>query len=364
MDSLERRIVETLKEVERKAPSVSSVKRGTVINKARWRQRWLRLAATVLIPLSAVAVFWVVRVSDHSFSENEHQPTTEGRDRTGHERSIEERVPVHFTSEMITEPRRSCIAQADEEEAPSCGLTPPARRTNDGIGHHVTTVTGESFWILLPEEVVDPNGAVAFPGVLLEPAFVRTPTAWLSMTEERAFATQFCTPQCSLAADEFPGGAREVDLRYWRDDRGAVPIELATLSAGEWMVALWPIDEASSQRIAEALTYRVTKEGYLLLETIDDEVRIPDSWSDVTLSAQLADGTRFSLQVSLGCRSSRSNHDASATQIDGVLKMDQDGGNWCYEKQYALDVEFSDRSTHEDLLEQLHDSVRIEPVLE
>ncbi len=144
---------------------------------------------------------------------------------------FDERTEVNSAEPAPSPSEPACIPRG-HGNAGICSLAPPHRPVQGGNAFKVTTVTGESFWVILPDELAPPAGVVAVPGV---PVRVN---AGLTTAPDREAADSYCDdfPECEpivVTREKLPFGAV---LTRWDDASGT--IEDSRGDDG----GLWPVD--------------------------------------------------------------------------------------------------------------------------
>lgn len=260
----------------------------------------------------------------------------------------------------IQVPKTACVQEQNHSSI--CGLKPPARRVEGGEAYKVTTVLGESFWVILPDELISTAEVVAIPGV---PAPV---AAGLSTATARQVADWECGdfPSCkpeAVTREELPSGAV---LTRWEDASGTIlDLDLTTLELGTWTLELSHPDARLAERFARALKAEVDEDGYPRLASTDPEVRLHADWDRVVLWVP-SPGTREDHQIEVipGCELTEKEPDLGGADAGPELELHEPdtvaGGHWCVEGRYWVDVAFVDRPR----LARFHQRLRIVPALD
>jgi hypothetical protein len=66
--------------------------------------------------------------------------------------------------ERATQGEPTCVPRGGGH-ARVCALAPPHREVPGGTAYKATTITGESFWVVVPSEPASPAGVMVVPGV-------------------------------------------------------------------------------------------------------------------------------------------------------------------------------------------------------
>jgi hypothetical protein len=247
----------------------------------------------------------------------------------------EEPVPAR------TESGPSCVPS-------TCGLAPPHRRDEDGSAYKLTAITGESFWVVLPDELAATSGVVAVPKV---PVRVN---ANLTTAAPRKAADRFCEgfPACKPVAVD-----GERSPTRWDDASGSIrDLGVTTLDLGTWTLVLAEPDAARAERVARAITARIDADGYPHLTSTDPAVPLDADWAGVSLWLR-----EVLIDVIPGCALARKDPALGGADAGPELELHEPetvrGGSWCAGGRYWVDVTFADRRT----LERLHETLRVVP---
>jgi hypothetical protein len=232
-----------------------------------------------------------------------------------------------------------------------------------GTAYKVTTVLGESFWVILPDELTPTAEVVAVPGV---PARVN---AGLSTATARQVADWECGedfPSCkpvALTREALPSGAV---LTRWEDKSETIlDLELSTLELETWTLELSHPDARLAERLARALKSSVDEDGYPRLTSTDPEVPLHADWDSVRLwvAGPEAQKERHQIEVIPGCDFTAKTPYLGGSDAGPGLAFHEQGpassGRWCVDGRYWVDVAFIDRPQ----LERFHQKLRIFPSL-
>src|SRR5919106_3237334 len=198
----------------------------------------------------------------------------------------------------VIEGEPACVPFGDGHER-ICALAPPHRKVQGGSAYKVTTISGESFWVVLPDELAPSSGVVALPGV---PIRVQ---AHLTTASARDAADRYCSdlPRCApvvVDREAVRGGV----LTRWDDASGMIrDLGVTTVDFGPWTLVIPQLDAGPAERIARGLTWSVGEDGYPRLASTDPEIPVDADWADVVLWVPNleADGKHHVIRVLPGC---------------------------------------------------------------
>jgi hypothetical protein len=241
----------------------------------------------------------------------------------------------------------ACVPRGDGH-ARICGLAPPHRSG----AHKVTTIGGDSFWVILPDELAPSSGVVAVPEV---PLGVR---AALTTAPAREAADRHCDgfPECEptvVSRERLPE-----PLLRWDDASGTIrDLGVTTLDLGAWTLVLPEPDARRAERVGRAISASVDADGYPRLASADPGVSLYFDWAGAHL--WVADHL---IQVIPGCElTTKEPEDLGGSDAGPELELHEPdtpkGGRWCVEGRYWVDVTFAERPT----LELLHEKLTIVP---
>ena len=262
--------------------------------------------------------------------------------------------------EPTTEAKAACVPRGDGRPR-ICALAPPHRTVEGGRAYKLTTIDGESFWVVLPDELAPSSGVVAVPGV---PIHVN---AGLTTASARETANRSCDdlPKCEpivVNRKAVPAGV----LTRWDDASGTIKdLGVTTVDFGSWSLVMLEPEAALAERVARAVSWSVDQEGYPRLTSTDPEVPVDVDWADVVLWVPNMDvqGRYHLIQVIRGCDLSAKEPDLGGSDAGADLEFHEpdevDGGRWCVDGRYWVDVAYVERP----LLELFHQKLRIAPSL-
>jgi hypothetical protein len=228
-----------------------------------------------------------------------------------------------------------------------------------GSAYKLTTVSGESFWVILGHELAPPSGVVAVPGV---PVRVN---AGLTTASAREAADENCDDfsQCEanvVNRERLPAGV----LTRWDDASGTIEdLEVTTLDLGSWTLVMLEPDAALAERVARAINSSVDADGYPRLASTDPEVPLDADWAEVLLWVPNPDkeGEYYLIEVIPGCELSTKEPDLGGSNAGPGLELHEpgtgEGGRWCVDGRYWVDVAFIERPR----LELFHERLRVVP---
>ena len=198
----------------------------------------------------------------------------------------------------IVEGEPACVPYGDGHER-ICALAPPHRRVQGGTAYKVSTISGEGFWVVLPDELAPSSGVVAVPGV---PVRVQ---AHLTTASARDAADRYCADfrRCApvvVNREAVPAGV----LTRWDDASGMIrDLAVTTVDIGPWALVIPGLNAGPAERVARGLTLSVGEDGYPLLASTDPETPVDADWADVVLwvpNLQAA-GKHHTIRVLGGC---------------------------------------------------------------
>ncbi len=159
-----------------------------------------------------------------------------------------------------------------------CGLAPPHRSVQGGPAYKLTTVSGKSFWVIVPDALA-PQSGVAVPGV---PVRVN---AGLTTASAREAVDGYCNdfPHCEPVAVSRQRLSAGV-LTRWDDASGSIKdLEVTTLDLGSWTFLMLEPDAAVAEQVARAISSSVDADGYPRLASTDPDVPLDSDWAEVVL---------------------------------------------------------------------------------
>ena len=238
-----------------------------------------------------------------------------------------------------------------------CGLAPPQRNVPGGAAHKATTITGESFWVTLSDEVASEARVMAVPGVPIRV------NAGLTTAAPRAAADRYCDefPECKpIVVSRRELRSRGVLSRWDDESRTIEDLEVTTLDIGRWTLVISEPDPALAERIARRLRWSIDEDGYPRAASTKRDVHLDGDWAGVTLWVPDADrqGEHYLIDVIPGCDLSAKKPDLGGSEDSGSqLERHRYGGRWCVDGRYWVDVAFIEPSR----LELLHEKLTIAP---
>jgi hypothetical protein len=265
-----------------------------------------------------------------------------------------------------TEGEAACVPRGHGHER-ICALAPPHRRVQGGSAYKVTTISGEGFWVVLPDELAPSSGVVAVPGVPIRGK------AHLTTASARDAADRYCDGfrRCEPAVvnrEAVPAGV----LTRWDDASGMISdLGVTTVDLAPWTLVLPELDAGPAERVARGLSWSVGEDGYPRLASTDPEVPVDADWADVVLWVPNlgTEGKHHFIRVIPGCELSvkepgLGGSDAAADlQLLDVVEDPPDtrepdtveGGRWCVDGRYWVEVTFAERPR----LELFHAKLRV-----
>ena len=268
----------------------------------------------------------------------------------------------------IVEGEPACVPYGDGHER-ICALAPPHRRVQGGTAYKVSTISGEGFWVVLPDELAPSSGVVAVPGV---PVRVQ---AHLTTASARDAADRYCADfrRCApvvVNREAVPAGV----LTRWDDASGMIrDLAVTTVDFGPWTLVIPGLDAGPAERVARGLTLSVGEDGYPRLASTDPEIPVDADWADVVLwvpNLQAA-GKHHTIRVLGGCELPVKDPGLEGFHAGPDLQLLDVGyeggpgreprpieaGRWCVDGHYGVEVTFAERPQ----LELFHTKLRIVP---
>jgi hypothetical protein len=160
-------------------------------------------------------------------------------------------------AEPATQPRPACVPRG-ASRARICALAPPRRRVDDGTAYRLTTVAGESFWVVIADELALPSGVVAVPGVPIRV------NAHLTTNPAREAADRYCDDfhDCEVTVVDrlaVPSGV----MTRWDDASGTIrDLDVTTVDLGQWTLVMMEPDATRAERLARALRWSLDDDRY------------------------------------------------------------------------------------------------------
>lgn len=262
-----------------------------------------------------------------------------------------------------TRPHVACAPSQEQSEL-FCGIAPPAARTDGGSALRVTTVTGEAFWILLPDKR---TRAVAVQGVPVRvDELASTPIPGLTTANPRRAADRYCAdfPACEPIVIERELAPNGAVVLHWDDASGTLrDLAVTTARFGRWTLVLSGHQEPA-RRIARSLEWRAGRDGFLRVSVTEADVVLDEDWADVLLRvAPVGQQPSYGLQITPGCDLASKEPDLGGDDVGPELEpfpLDGGGGGrWCADGYWVDAFTDDDRA-----LERLHATLRIVPVRE
>jgi hypothetical protein len=264
-------------------------------------------------------------------------------------------------AEPATQPRPACVPRG-ESHARICALAPPRRRVDEGTAYKLTTVAGESFWVVLPNELAPPSGVVAVPRVPIRV------NAGLTTAPAREAADRYCDDfhECEVTVVDrvaVPSGA----MTRWDDASGTIrDLDVTTVDFGHWTLVMIEPDATRAERVARALRWSVDDDQYPRVVSTDRAVPVDVDWAGVDLRVPdlEAQDEYLLIEIVPGCGLSTKQPALEGSDARPDLELHEpdtvDGGRWCADGRYSVDLSFVERPQ----LELLHEKLRIVPSLD
>jgi hypothetical protein len=161
-------------------------------------------------------------------------------------------------------------------------------------------------------------------------------------------------------------------LTRWDDASGMISdLGVTTVDLGPWTLVLPELDAGPAERVARGLSWSVGEDGYPRLASTDPEVPVDADWADVVLWVPNlgTEGKHHFIRVIPGCELSvkepglGGSDAAPDLQLLDVVEDPPDtpepdtveGGRWCVDGRYWVEVTFTERPR----LELFHAKLRV-----
>jgi hypothetical protein len=218
-------------------------------------------------------------------------------------------------------PRHVACAPSQERSELFCGIAPPAARTDGGSVVRVMTVTGEAFWILLPNKRAR---VVALQGVPVRiDGLASTPIPGLTTANPRRAADRYCAdfPACEPIVIERELAPNDAVVLRWDDASGTLrDLAVTTARFGPWTLVLRGHMEPA-KRIARSLEWQAGRNGFLRVSVTEAGVVLDEDWADVLLRvAPAGQQTSYGLQITPGCHLTSKEPDLGGDDVGPELE--------------------------------------------
>jgi hypothetical protein len=260
-------------------------------------------------------------------------------------------------AESTTRAEPACVPRSGGH-ARVCALAPPHGRAEQGSAYKVTTIDGESFWVVIPDELAPSSGVVAAPDVPVRARADLTTAPAREAADRSCDAFPACEPTV-VSRERLPE-----PLIRWDDASGTIrDLEVTTLDLGSWTLVLSGPDAKRAERVGRAISSSVDADGYPRLASTDPGVPLDSDWAGVLLWVpERGGGRRYHLiHVIPGCELTTKQPDLGGSDAGPELELDEpatgEGGRWCVDGRYWVGVTFAELPT----LELLHRKLRIVP---
>ena len=267
-----------------------------------------------------------------------------------------------------TEGEPACVPPGDGHGR-ICALAPLRRPVREGTAYKVTTVSGDGFWVVLPDELAPSSGVVAVPGVPLRGKAHLTTASARDAADRYCDGFRKCEPTV-VNREAVPTGV----LTRWDDASGMIrDLAVTTVDFGPWTLVIPELDARPAERIARGLSRSVQEDGYLRLASADPDVPLDADWADVVLWVPSLDtkAKHHLIRVIPGCELSRKEPDLGGSDAGPDLQLldvaedppdtpepdTVEAGRWCVDGRYWVEVTFAGRPR----LERFHAKLRIVP---
>jgi hypothetical protein len=259
-----------------------------------------------------------------------------------------------------------------EPGLPAPGLTAPSRTMPSdrllrgipglrrgvpgGTAVQVITISGDSLWVVLPQDLVDlPKLEVIpdFPLIVKENS--RTPRQTLTTTPGEAFATMRClaAPVCAAAvlvdSDVLANGA---SLQVWST---STDDPIVAVQMDRWTLVLEGPDTALAKRLAGALRWSVDSDGYLFVQSEDPDIVSADTPGASLVIPATDSQPGIAIRVTPGCDG---NVELGRPQVGLELRQEQNGASWC-SNGFAVAIELHGDVPDRTVLSTLHATLNV-----
>jgi hypothetical protein len=188
-----------------------------------------------------------------------------------------------------------------------------------GSAYKVTTISGQSFWMILPDELAPSSGVVAVPGV---PVRVN---AGLTTASAHEAADRYCDdfPECEptvVSREDLLAGL----LSRWDDVSGTIKdLEVTTLDLGSWTLVMLEPDATLAERLAQAISSSVDADGYPRLTSTNPDVPLDSDWAQGVLWVPNPEkeGEYHLIEVIPGCELSTKEPDLGGSDAGPELEL-------------------------------------------
>jgi hypothetical protein len=272
--------------------------------------------------------------------------------------------PAPEAGRMI-EGEPACVPYGDGHER-ICALAPPHRRAQGGTAYKVKTITGEGFWVVLPDELAPSSGVVAVPAVPIGTQAHLTTASARDAADRYCGDFRACEPVV-VDQEAVPAGV----LARWDDASGMIrDLGVTTVDFGPWTLVIPQLDAGRAERLARGLTWSVGEDGYPRLSSTGPEVSVDTDWAEVVLWVPDLEtaGKHHRIRVLPGCELPARGGGLESFDVgpdlqlvvvgyDGREQTPVEGGRWCVDGHYGVEVTSAERPR----LELLHEKLRIVP---
>jgi hypothetical protein len=260
-------------------------------------------------------------------------------------------------AEFVSIPKTSGAA-----EGGSRFLRPPHGTIGSEAAYKLTTVVGETFWLVLPKELsggdvfVSPSASIFVHGAI-SPRIGLTAATLQEVAQRYCGGVQGCRPE-AIAHESLANGGQ---LTRWTDAGGANRIfELTTVRFGDWTLSLSEGSAALAEEIARGLTWHEDREGFIQLTSSNPRVSVNRDWAE--MYAYVRDPVRRDynvLEILPGCRLAEKQPDLGGSNAGPTLELHEpdvvSGGKWCDNGRFWIDASWADGQR----LRELYEKVRV-----
>jgi hypothetical protein len=243
-------------------------------------------------------------------------------------------------------------------------LRPPQGTIGGEAAYKLRTVTGETFWLILPDELSG-GDVFAGPSVPISLHTALSPRIGLTATAPDGVALRYCgIPRCRPQAIAHKVLANGGQLTRWTDAGEMMrDLGLTTVRFDEWTLILSDGTEASREAIAGALTWHVDPDGFIQLASSDPQVAFNRNWAEVFVFVRDPAPQDYynELEILPGCRLAEKQPDLGGSNAGPTLDLHEEdagsGGRWCAGDKFWVDASWADGQR----LGELYEKVRVVP---
>jgi hypothetical protein len=233
-----------------------------------------------------------------------------------------------------------------------------------GSAYKLTTIAGESFWVVLPDELGRPTAVVAIPSAPIAVNAKIGINAGLTTAPAREAADRSCDGfrECEVTVVDrlaLPSGV----MTRWDDASGMIrDLEVTTVELGHWTLVMLEPDATRAEQVARALRWSVDEDRYPRVVSANRQAAVNVDWAGLALWIQIeGQDEHILIDVIPGCALSSKQPDLGGYDARADLELhppdSADGGRWCADGHYSVDVYFVEQPQ----LELLHERLKVIP---